>query len=428
MSEPVDLLIEHAAQLVRVRDTGAARRGPEQGRLDDVADGAVAVRDGLIVAAGSTAEVRAAVTVSPSTTVIDARGKTVMPGLVDSHTHPIFGGLRHDEYAMRLGGATIDEIFAAGGGMHRSVRETRAASDETLLRSTIAAFDRMLDQGTTTVEAKSGYGLSLDEELRSLRLLGEARAHTALDVVISFLGAHFVPEDHAGRRSEYARLIAEEMIPAVAEQGLAEFCDGSWEEGAFTAAEMTRIFDAARARGLKLRCHIDNFEAAGGWEGVTAVPGMLAAEHVTGTPDAEIRKVGATNVIANLLPGAELVYRVAKRANARLLIETGVPVAISTDYCSSIHVSSLQACVGLATAWFGMTPAEAVVGATINGAYSLGRERSVGSLDPGKQADILVLNVPHVNVMAWGFGTNYVDTVIKRGRVVVARTTTQQGE
>lgn len=415
-----ELIIEHATQLVVIHDDGGGpRAGESQGRLDAVADGAVAVAAGRIIASGTTADVRAAVD-DRSARVIDALGKTVMPGLVDAHTHPLFGGLRHDEYAKRLAGVPIDQIFREGGGMHRSVRETRAASDADLVSSVLRAFDRMLTHGTTSLEAKSGYGLSTKEELRGLQLLADIRQKTRLDMAITFLGAHFVPEDWLHDPDGYVSLICDEMTPAIKEQGIAQFIDISVgdEPGVFSLKQGDRMVAAAQKARIPVRAHVDGFIPNGGWAWANAV-GAISADHVSATTDDDIRAVGPTKTIANLIPAAEMVYLMKKRGNARLMIETGVPVCICTDYCSSINVSSLQTSIGLACAWYEITPAQAAVGATLNAAYSIGRQGDLGSLDAGKQADIAVFDVPDVNVLAWGFGSNYLDLLVKKGEIVV---------
>jgi imidazolonepropionase len=413
-----DLVIEHASQLAIIHDDGTGpRRGSEQGRLDDVEDGAVAVAGGRIIAVGSTESVRAAVDAAGAT-VVDATGKLVMPGLVDAHTHPLFGGLRHDEYAKRLAGVPMDQIFAEGGGMHRSVRETRAAPDDDILRQTRKAFARMLTHGTTAIEAKSGYGLNTEHELRSLRLLQGLRGDTKLDMAITFLGAHFVPEDWLGQEERYVDIIVNEMTPAVAKQGIAEFVDITVGEGMFSIKSCERMAAAAREAGLPIRTHAEGFTSDGGWRW-SCEAGAVSADHVSGTSDDDIRATAGTNTIANLIPPAEMVYLMKKRGNARLMIESGIPVAICTDYCSSIHVSSLQASIGMACAWYEVTPAQAAVAATLNGAYSIRRQGDLGSLDVGKQADIGVYDVPNVNTLAWGFGSNYLDLLVKKGEIVV---------
>lgn len=408
-----DLVIVHAASLCRVADRGAPRRGATQAELDIIHDGAVAVAGERIAAVGTTAEVLAACDTSAAD-VYDAHGQTVLPGLVEAHSHPVFAGSRYLEYAQRLSGVPLDEIVAAGGGIWNSVLRTRAASDEELLARTERAFARMLADGITTVEAKSGYGLTPEQELRTLRIIDAARTRTPLDVVPTFLGAHVVP---AGMDTDaYVGQICAEMLPAVAEQGIAEFCDVTCEVGYFDARQALRVIEAAAAYNLPCRIHADAWAASGGWALATAAH-ACTADHVTFATDDEIRAAGRTDTMAVLLPAAEIVYLSAKRANARLLIEQEVPVVIATDYCSSIPVHSLRSAIGLAAAWFGIAPGACIVGATLNAAYSLNRAHEAGSLDPGKLADILVLDCEHPYQFVWELGHTPVRRVFKRGKV-----------
>jgi imidazolonepropionase len=409
-----DLDIVHAAALCCIHDDGGARRGATQGRLDIVTDGAIAIRDGVIVASGPTAEVMARHGGDGAAT-IDATGKTVVPGLVECHSHPIFDGERHDEYAERLGGASLAEVAARGGGIWRSVVATRAADDDTLTRRLAAAYARVLDGGVTTLEVKSGYGLTVDEELRALRLLDASRALTPMDLVITFLGAHVVPRGDDAE--QYTDLIEREMLPAVIAQGVAAFQDVTVEDGLFTPAQALRLMAGSHEVGLPVRVHADAWKTSRGWQ--TAVQGgAISAEHLTYTPDEEILEVGSTDTVAVLLPIAELIYMTDRRANARLFIDQRVPVAIATDYCSSIHATSLLNTLATAAPWFRMTPGEVLVGATLNAAYSLGRQADRGSLDVGKRGDLLVLDCPHPDEICLAAGAPLLErTVIAGGEV-----------
>lgn len=409
-----DLVVAHAASLCRVRDSGAPRRGASQGELDLIYDGAVAAAGETILAVGPTDEVLRTCD-TDGATIVDARGATVLPGLVEAHSHPVFAGSRYLEYGQRLAGASVAGVAAAGGGMWNSVLNTRAASDAALLAGTSATFARMLEDGITTVEAKSGYGLTTKEELRALRVIDEARRASVLDVVATFLGAHLVPTGMD--TEEYVRLICDEMLPAVAEQGIAEFCDVTCERGYFNPAQSRRIVERGREFGLAGRVHVDGWMPSEGWA-TAAEAGAHTADHVTFTPDDEIRAVGRTDTMAVLVPVAEAIYLSVRRANARLLIEQEVPVVIATDYASSIPVHSLRLAIGLGAAWFRMLPGECIVGATLNAAYAIKRSHQVGSLDPGKQADILILDCEHPNQLVWEMGQSRVRRVIKRGRTV----------
>ena len=412
--QKADLLILHAASLCRVHDRGGPRRGPDQTELDIIHDGALAVADGQIIAVGTANEVLASCE-TDGAEVYDARGQTVMPGLVEAHSHPVFAGSRYLEYAQRLSGVSLQEVAASGGGIWNSVLRTRAAPDEELLENTRRAFDRMAADGITTLEAKSGYGLTTEQELRSLRILDAARQSSPLDIAISFLGAHVVP---AGMDTDrYVAQICDEMLPAVADQGIAEFSDVTCETGYFDAAQATRVIERSADYGLPCRIHADAWLPSGGWA-LAAETGARTADHVTFATDEEIRAIGQTDTMAVLLPVAEIVYFSRRRANAKLLIEQGVPVVIATDYCSSIPVHSLCSAIGFAAAWFEIPPGACVVGATLNAAYSLGRQSTLGSLDPGKQADILILDCEHPFQFVWELGATPVNRVYKRGRVI----------
>lgn len=408
-----DLNVVHAAQLAQVHDDGAARRGASQGEMHLIEDGAVAIRNGVIVAVGRTGDLLAE-WANPSVRTLDATGRTVVPGLVECHSHPIFAGERHAEYAVRLGGASLAEVAARGGGIWSSVVATRNASNDVLLARLAQAYERIAAGGVTTLEVKSGYGLTVDTELQQLAVLESSRSLTTMELVITFLGAHVVPRDLTGGAASYTDLIATEMLPAVMRQGIAQFQDVTVEDGLFTPAQALRLMDESHAAGLPVRVHADAWKTSQGWQ--TAVEGgAVSAEHLTFTSDDEINTVGATDTIAVLLPMAELIYMTDRRANARLFIDNNVPVAIATDYCSSIHATSLLATMGSAAPWFRLTPGEVLVGATLNAAYSLGLQHRCGSLDIGKRGDLLVLDCPHPNEIFLGVGAGMLQEVVIRG-------------
>lgn len=413
-----NLNVVGAAHVATVRDRGGPRRGVEQGEMDLIADGAVAVRDGRIVAVGHTDDVMPQWG-DPSVPVLNASGKTVLPGLVECHSHALFGGERHEEYAERLGGASLAEVAARGGGIWASVVASRESGDDDLRSRLSRSYQRVLAGGVTTLEVKSGYGLTVDEELRELRLLEESRDHTPLQLVVTFLGAHVVPRDIGGKGSPsdvYTDLIINEMLPAVAEQDIAQFHDVTVEDGHFTPDQARRLIDAGRAAGLKPRVHADAWNPSQGW--ATAVGAdAVSAEHLTYTPDDEIREVGRSDTIAVVLPIAELIYMTDRRANARAFIDCEVPLAISTDYCSSIHATSLLTTMATAAPWFRLTPAEVVVGTTLNAAYSLGLGAECGSIDIGKRGDLVVLDCPHPNELFLAPGAPLLDNVVIEGSV-----------
>jgi imidazolonepropionase len=415
-----DLNVVHASALARVDDTGQPRRGDSQGDLGIVVDGAVAVRDGVIVSVGSTDEVLETHG-RDGVPTIDARGRCVLPGLVECHSHPLFGGDRHHEYAERLGGASLAEVAARGGGIWSSVLATRNAANDELLTRLATTLQRIVAGGVTTLEVKSGYGLTVAEELRELELLHQARALTPMQLTITFLGAHVVPRDFEGdpetRGDRYTELIEGRMLPAVAAQGIAEFQDVTVEQGYFTPEQALRLMRRSRELSLPVRVHADAWASSRGW--ATAVEGgAISAEHLTYTSVDEISEVGRTDTIAVVLPMAELVYMTSERAKARMFIQHDVPVAIATDFCSSIHATSLLNTVATAAPWFRMTPGEVIVGATLNAAYSLGRQASCGSLDVGKRGDLIVLDCPHPDEVCLAVGAPLLDQVVIGGRIV----------
>lgn len=418
-----DINIVHATSLAQVHDSGEVRFGATQGDLDIVTDGAVAIRNGQIVAVGTTDDVLA-IHGDDGVPTIDAWGRCVLPGLVECHSHPLFAGDRHHEYAERLGGASLAEVAARGRGIWSSVEATRGATDDELLARLSTTLQRIMAGGVTTLEVKSGYGLTVGEELRGLELLQRARSMSPMELVITFLGAHVVPRDLAGdpeaRAARYTDLVGGDMLSAVVSQGFAEFQDVTVEQGYFTADQGLQLMQRSHESGLPVRVHADAWASSRGWR--TAVEGgAVSAEHLTYTPDEEITGVGPTKTIAVVLPMAELVYMTSQRANARLFIETEVPVAIATDFCSSIHATSLLTTVATAAPWFRMTPSEVIVGATLNAAYSLGRQSSCGSLDVGKRGDLIILDCPHPDEVCLAVGSPLLDQVVIAGRVVLGQ-------
>jgi len=408
-----DLNVVRATSLARVRDCGAARRGPEQGELDLISDGAMAIRDGLIAAVGPTEEILREWD-EDGIPALDASGLTVLPGLIECHSHPLFAGERHAEYAERLAGASLAEIAARGGGIWASVLSTREASSARLLEQLRHAYASILAGGVTTLEVKSGYGLTLEEELRHLELLARSRELTPLELVITFLGAHVVP---AGLDADAYTAQVHGMLPHVLEQGLCTFHDITCERGLFSPAQAQSLFERSRALGIPSRCHADAWTSSEGWQ-TAVVGGAMSAEHLTYTPDEEIRAVGETETIAVLLPQAELVYMTDRRANARLFIDQRVPVALATDYCSSIHATSLAVTLAIAAPWFRLTPAEAIVAGTLNAAYALGLAGDRGSIEPGKRGDLTLLSVNHPNELCLAVGQEVISDVIIGGAIV----------
>ena len=404
-----DFNLLHAAALALVCDHGAARCGEAQRELDLIPDGAVAVRGGRIAATGPSEQILSEW--DDDVPTLDVSGKTVLPGLIECHSHPLFAGSRHAEYARRLAGASLEEVAREGGGIWATVRATRTASDGELMRQLEGSYRRILDGGVTTLEVKSGYGLTREQELHQLELLEGSRERSPLTLVISFLGAHVVPDGVDA--DAYTDQVAA-MLPSVLEQSVAAFHDITCERGLFTPQQASRLLERSHELGIPTKVHADAWASSEGWK--TAVAGgAVSAEHLTYTPDEEISEIGATGTVAVLLPQAELVYMTERRANARLLIEQRVPVAIATDYCSSIHATSLPTTLGIAAPWFRLTPAEVLVGATLNAAYALGLQGDRGSLDTGKRADLTILGVEHPAELFLAVGQQVVDGVVIAG-------------
>jgi imidazolonepropionase len=409
------LHIRHIRQLITC--AGAAPRcGPDQRALDIIPDGAVVADGERIVYAGPDRDLPASLVSAPDTRVIDGRGLSVVPGFVDGHTHAMFAGDRRDELRRRLGGATYAEIAAGGGGIVSTVRATRAASEDALVESTRTRLAEMLACGTTTAEIKSGYGLDLDTELKMLRAIRRVGADQPVDIAATFMGAHEIPMDYRDRREDYVRLVIDAMIPAVAEENLAEWCDVFCETGVFTPDESTRILQAGAARGLKPRIHADELGASGGSQ-VAARVGARSADHLIFVPPDGIDAMRGADVIATLLPNAAFYLKLGRFAPARALIDAGVAVALATDvnpgggFSPSMPFAMTLACFGM-----GLTFEEALCAATINGAYSLDRDASVGSLEAGKLMDAVLIAGDAINVIRIGAPT--IAGVVKRGAIV----------
>lgn len=413
------LLIEHAAELVTVAGASGPRRGPEQGDLGIVRDGAVAAgENGRILAVGTTDQVRSEVDLAPGARVIDASGSAVLPGFVDPHTHAVFAGDRADEFARCLEGADYLEILATGGGILSTVRATRAASQEDLEERARGFLAEMLRHGTTAVEIKSGYGLSTDDELKMLRVARDLGRRGPQTVVATFLGAHAVPSEYRGQPEAYVDLVVKEMIPRVAAEKLARFCDVFCERGAFTVEQGRRVLQAGLVHGLATKIHAEQKSALGGAR-LAAELNAVSADHLEHATEEDIAALARAGTVAVLLPGAALVLMETVWAPARRLVEQGVPVALATDFNpGSCPILSMPLIVGLACLRRMLTPAEAIVAATLNAACALGLGDELGSLQPGKRADLVILEAPsHVHLAYW-FGRNLVRTVVKDGRVV----------
>ncbi len=421
----VDLLVHSAAQLCTVPlHDGGPQRGARLGDLGLVEDGAVAVREGIVVDVGPTSDLRAAVQAQQE---IDATGKVVCPGFVDPHTHLVWMGDRAAEFEQRIAGATYMEIMEAGGGIMSTVRATRKASVAELVAATRPRLDRMLAHGTTTVEIKTGYGLETAAELRQLEATVVLdRSHPAT-VMPTFLGAHAIPDAYRDRPDAYVDLVVEEMLPAVAEKARAleidlPFCDVFCEEGAFDLAQTQRILETARDLGFPLKVHVDEFKALGGTR-LAVAQGAASADHLVKTAPEDVALLGrAEETVAVSLPCTPFGLGQTTYTPARALLVAGAALALATD-CNpgTAWNESMPFVVALACRYLRLTPAQALVAATLNAAHALNLGESRGSLTPGYAADLLVLDVPNYRHVGYRFGVNPVALVIKAGEVVVER-------
>jgi imidazolonepropionase len=349
--------------------------------------------------------------------VLDAGGKVVVPGFADSHTHLIFAGSREDEFEQRLRGATYQDIAARGGGINATVRRVRDASKDELKTLARRRLDRLLSFGVTTVEVKSGYGLSVVDEIKCLEVIAELNAEGPLELVPTFMGAHAVPPEFQSDRDGYLRLMTDEMLPEVARRGLAEFCDVFCETGVFSLVETERVLVRARELGLRLKVHADELTPLGGAE-LAARLGAVSADHLLCISDAGIEALAAAGTVATLLPGTAFFLGM-DYAPARRLIERGVTVALASDCNPGTCPTENLPLVGtMACTQMGMLPAEALTAMTLNAAAAVGRADRIGSLEVGKQADLVILDVPDYRQLFYHFGVSHVSCVIKRGRVV----------
>ena len=412
---PCDFVIEYAS--VAATCAGPApRRGTAQGEITSIRDASIAAHQGVIVYAGPSADAERQLDLHEEAVRLDARGCTVVPGFVDPHTHLVFAGNRQDELRRRLAGATYEAIAAEGGGIKRTVAMTRAASETELADAARTRLDEMLAAGTTTCEAKSGYGLTTESELTQLRAIHQLNRTHTLDIVATFLGAHDIPAEFKSSRADYVASVVNEMIPRVAAEGLAEWCDVFCDAGYFTAEESIAILEAGTRAGLKPRIHADQLATSGGCR-VAAHVGARSADHLVNVDEAGAAALASADVCAVLLPVAAFYLKLGRFAPARMLIDRGVPVALATDvnpgggFSPSMPFAMALACFGM-----NMTLEEALVASTLNAAWSLDRADCIGSLEPGKLMDAVIVRGELTELLR--VGTAAIRDVIKRGKVV----------
>lgn len=412
-----DFVIRNAAELYTCVGP-APRIGDDMRDAGRIVNATLAARNGHIVFVGSHEAADHAIQLDPAATVIDAAGRAVVPGFVDAHTHIVYAGDRRNELRQRLEGATYQEIAQQGGGILSTVRATRTATVDALVEATAPRLREMLRCGTTTAEVKSGYGLTLDSELAQLRAIRRLAADQPIELDATFMGAHEVPPEYRDRRDAYIRLVVDEMIPAVARESLARWCDVFCEEGVFTPGEASTILEAGRRAGLEPRIHANELGPTGG-AAVAAGLRVHSADHLVFVEPSEARDLADAGVVATLLPTTALYLRLGRYAPARLLIQSGVAVALATDANPGGGLSpSMPFVMTLACFEMGLTFEESLVASTINAAHSLNRADNVGSLEVGKQCDAVVINGPAVELLR--VGAVSIHSVIKRGAVVVS--------
>lgn len=420
----VDLIIHNAGQLLTCAAPGGPKRGAAMRDTGPVADGALAVRGGTIAALGRSADILSRYAAAQ---MIDAQGRAVCPGFVDAHTHVVYAGERIAEFEQRIAGAGYLEIMAAGGGIAATTRATRAASLDELTRQARARLDRMLALGTTTVEAKTGYGLELAAELKQLAAIAALDQTHPTELVPTFLGAHAFPPEYAEDHAAYVELLVEQMLPAAAAwyrgshfpaAGMPLFVDVFCERNAFDVAQSRQVLNAARALGLPLKAHVDEFTSLGGLE-LALELGATSVDHLDVTGADGIAALAASPIIGVLIPTVPFNFGASRYADARAMIDAGAAIALTTDNNpGSAPCPSLPLAMAIACRAQHMLPAEALNAVTINAAHAVGLGRRLGSLEPGKQADVLILDIDDYRGLMYEFGDNHVRAVVKRGVVV----------
>ncbi|NNJ08926.1 imidazolonepropionase [Chloroflexales bacterium ZM16-3] len=420
----IDLLIHSAAQVVTCAGPPGPRRGPAMADVGIIPGGAVAVHGGKIVAVGPSDDLRATYTAEAE---IDATGRAVCPGFVDPHTHLVYAGDRVGEFEWRIAGASYLEIQASGGGIISTMRATRAASVERLVAESLPRLRQMLALGTTTTEVKTGYGLNLDTELRQLEAIAALDAAQPIRLVPTFLPAHALPPEYAGRPDDYVDLVVQEMLPAAtrwhAESSFDSsrtplFIDVFCEQGSFDVAQSRRVLEAGRALGMGVKAHVDEFSALGGLEMALDL-GAVSVDHLDVTGPEGIALLAASPTVAVIIPSVTFNLGGSHYANARAMIDAGVALALTTDINpGSSPCPSMPLVMAISCRYQRMLPAEALLAATINAAHAISLGRQIGSLEPGKVADILIIDAPDYRHLAYEFGGNLVGTVIKQGVVL----------
>lgn len=414
---PETLAVLNCSQLVTLAGAKRPRTGADLRQISIIEDGAMLVRGDRLEAVGRRREIESLIT--DDCEVLDAGHRVVLPGFVDAHTHPVFAGIRANEFEQRSAGATYREIAARGGGIRSTVRATRNASLNELVKAGRRYAQWFLRCGTTTVEAKSGYGLTVEDELKILRAIKQLNDETPLSYVPTFLGAHDIPSEYKSRRETYVSLVINEMLPRVAEEKLAEYCDVFCETGVFTTDESWQILSAAPRHGLGIRMHADQLSLSGGAE-LAAKLNAVTADHLEHTDAAGIKALKTAKVQPVLLPGSVYALGSNQYPPAREMIDAGLAVVLATDFNpGSSPTPSIPTVLSLACTQMKMTPAEAVTAVTINAAYSLGRGDEIGSLEKGKRADFVIHDAEDYRELAYFFGIEHPWRVYASGSLAV---------
>ena len=411
------LVIKNIGTLVTLKGENAPRKGKLQGEIGEIENGVIAIRDDRIIHVGS-GELPDVIDVTGAQ-IIDAGGKVVTPGLIDCHTHLVHGGSRENELAMKLDGKGYLEILASGGGIHSTARATEKASFQELYEKAYKSLDIMKSFGITTVEGKSGYGIgSFQTEIKQMEVAKKLNEDHPLRVISTFMGAHAIPMEYKDDSDKFVDIMLNEMLPKVVEMDLAKFCDVFCEEGVFSIDQSRRILLKAKELGLVPKIHADEIVSLGGAE-LSAEVGAISAEHLVGASEQGIKDMAKAGVVAVLLPGTSFNLGKKEPAKARLMIEEGVPVALSTDYNpGSCPTENLQLIMTLASLHLRMKPSEVITAVTMNAAAALGIEKEVGSIQVGKKADIAIFDIPNIDYMIYHFGINHNYITIKDGKII----------
>ncbi len=413
------LVIDNPNEMITVAGNNRKpRRGESLQDIGIMKEAALVIKNGIISEVGPRKEVLASVD-TDNAIIIDAAGKTVMPGFVDPHTHLVFAGSRENELRWKIEGASYIDIASKGGGILSTVNATREASSDELLALASNRLDIMMRHGTTSIEVKSGYGLNVEAEMMILEVARALSEEHKADVSTTFLGAHAIPPEFKDHPEGYVDQVIDRMIPRVADEELADFCDVFCEEGFFDVEQSRAILEEGKTYGLVPKLHADELSDVGG-ANLAAEVGAISADHLEKSSDGGIGQMAEANVVGVLLPGTSFSTNIGY-ADARRMIDLGLPVALATDFNPNCWTKSMQFMISLACYKMRMFPAEAVVASTINAAHATGRARDVGSLETGKQGDIIILDIENHEQIPYRFASNHVDMVIKRGEIVHTR-------